>query len=508
MRHIRGTARLLLAVFVAILVPSAAHAGPAYAIRGARIVPVKGAVIEKGNIVMRDGVIVAVGANAAIPADAIVIDGTGLHVYPGLVDAYTNFGVPRPRPQGQQQQAALPAGIPEQFAQFFGPQQQPGGQRGVWEPDQTNDPSNFLSPPPRGVTPEAVVARDLEPGSEALAMRGVGVTTVLSAPLAGILRGQSAVVNLGDGQPGSLVIRTPFAMHAALTAGGAGGGGGGGYPGSQMGAIAAFRQMLLDAQWYAARKAQWERRNGQGIPRPEYSASAEALQEVIAGRQPVVFSVTQWNDVLKVLRLAEEFKLRAIVETNANAVRVAPQLKAAGVPVILSLNFRVPAGGGGGGFGGFGQQEPDEEEQREREQEAQRAAAELSKAGVSVVFSSAGINNYPEFVASARTAAEHMGKDAALEALTIRAAELLGVGNSLGSLEAGKIANVIVTTGHPLDQGSLLRHIFVDGQPVRFRAPDPPRPAAGQQQQQQQRRPGGGQRPPGEDGGSPKEVRP
>ncbi|HEX9759344.1 MAG TPA: amidohydrolase family protein [Candidatus Acidoferrales bacterium] len=502
MRHIRGTTRLMLAVFV-LLVPSAAHAGPAYAIRGARIVPVKGPVIEKGNIVMRDGVIVAVGADATIPADAIVIDGAGLHVYPGLVDAYTNFGVPRPRPQGQQQQAALPAGLPPQLAQFLGPQAQAGGQRGVWEPDQTNDPSNYLSPPPRGVTPEMVVARELEPGNEALAMRGVGVTSVLSAPLAGILRGQSAVVSLGDGEPGSLVIRTPFAMHAALTAGG---GGGGGYPGSQMGAIAAFRQTLLDAQWYAARKAQWEQRNGQGVPRPPYSASSEALQDVIAGRQTVVFSVTQWNDVLKVLRLAEEFKLRVIVETNANAVRVAPQLKQAGVPVILSLNFRVPTGGGGG-FGGFGQQQPDEDEQREREQEAQRAAAELAKAGVNVVFSSVGLGSYPEFVTNARTAAEHLGKDVALEALTIRAAELFGLSNSLGSLEAGKIANVIVTTGHPLDQGSQLRHVFVDGQPVRFRAPDPPRPAPGQQQQQQRRRPGG-QRPPGEDGGSQKEVRP
>jgi imidazolonepropionase-like amidohydrolase len=280
-----------------------------------------------------------------------------------------------------------------------------------------------------------------------------------------------------------MVVAPRFAMHAALTAGGAGFGGGGGYPGAQIGAMAAFRQALLDAQWYAARKAQWERRGGKGVPRPPYSPASEALQDALTGRQPVVFSVTRSNDILKALRLAKEFNLRAIIETGGEAFKVAADLKLAGAPVIVSLNFRPAAGGGGGGFGGFGQQEPDPDEERRREQEAERNAAELAKAGVPVVFSSTGLTNYADVINNARRASQHLGKDKTLEALTIRAAELLGVGASLGSIEPGKIANLIVTTGHPLDQGTQLRYVFVDGQQMRFRAPDPPRG------------PGGGQRP-------------
>ena len=191
----------------------------------------------------------------------------------------------------------------------------------------------------------------------------------------------------------------------------------------------------------------------------------------------MVFSVTRANDVLKALRFAEEFKLRAIIEGGTEAWKVAEQLKKAGVPVIVSLNFR-PAPAGGGGFGGFGpQQQEDPEEQRRREEEAQRNAAELVKAGVKVAFSSTGLNSYFEFVQNARRAAEPMGKEKALEALTIRAAEILGVERSLGSIEPGKIANLIVATGSPLEQGTQLKYVFVDGERVKFRVPEPPRGA-------------------------------
>jgi imidazolonepropionase-like amidohydrolase len=454
-----------------MLFPSGAAAGPTYAITNARIVPVSGPVIEKGSVVMRDGVIVAVGANVPIPADAIVIDGTGLHVYPGLIDGHTNFAVPRPRTQ---QQAQATPQVVSPFAQ-----QAPAvtGQRGVFEPDTSNDPGIYLTPPARGITPQMVVARELEPGSEKATMLGVGVTSVLSAPREGILRGQSAVLNLNDGEPAEMVVSTPFALHVSL-AGGGFGGGGGGYPSAQIGMIAAFRQALLDAQWYAARKAQWERHGGKGIPRPPYSPASEALQDALAGRQPVVFSVTRANDILKALRLANEFNLRAIIETGGEAWKVAGDLKKAGVPVIVSLNFR-PAAGGRGGFGGGFAREEDPEEQRQLEQEAVRNAAELIKAGVPVAFSSTGLTNYADVIVNARRAAEPMGKDKALEALTIRAAEILGVATSLGTIEPGKIANLIVTTGHPLDPGTQLRYVFVDGQQVRFRAPEAPRGPAG-----------------------------
>jgi len=170
MKKLRWGAVVLLVPLFLVMCASDAAAGPTYAITNARIVPVNGAVIEKGSVVIRDGVIVAVGANVTIPADAIVIDGTGLHVYPGLIDAYTNFGVPRPQPAG-----GGGAGGAVQQAPGLAAQR-------VFEPDTSNDASNYLTPPPRGFSPQDVVARELEPDLEKETMLGVGVTTVLSAP--------------------------------------------------------------------------------------------------------------------------------------------------------------------------------------------------------------------------------------------------------------------------------------------------------------------------------------
>lgn len=478
----------LFALSLILLLSAAppAIAGQTYAIKGAKIVPVRGAVIEKGNIVMRDGVIVAVGANAQIPPDAMVIDGTDLEVYPGLIDASSSFGVPRPRAAQPQQQAAAPA-----FG--FGQQAQAPGRPGVWEPDTTNDPSNYLTPPPRGFTPDLMVGDQLEDG-DAAPWRGIGITTVLAAPQTGIVRGQSAVINLNDGRPEEMVVLTPAALHIALTVGGGGGGGGGGYPGTQLGAFAALRQAIADAQWYQARLAQWEQSRGRGVPRPPFSTTSVAFLPALNGKQSVVVSVSRSNDVLKALRIAKENNFRLILETATEAWKVAPQIKASGAAVIVSLNFRPAAGGGGGGGGGFGQQqEPDPDEQRRREQEAQNNAAELTKAGIKVAFSSTGVQNPGEFLASARRAAESMGKDQALAALTINAAEILGVGESLGSIEQGKIANLIVTTASPLDANAQLKYVFVDGVPQKFRSPEPPRGPAG----------GAGQRP-----GAPPPARP
>jgi imidazolonepropionase-like amidohydrolase len=477
MRKPRWRAVLLGAALVC-LAPFAAEAGPTYAIRNARIVPVAGPVIEKGTVVMRDGLIVAVGANVEVPAGAIVIEGAGLHVYPGFIDAHTNYGVPRQRSGEQQpQQPAAPAGAAGLLAQFLGQQPAaPGQQRGMFEPDTTNDPSNYLTPPPRGVSAERLAAWEFTPASERANLLGVGITTVLSAPREGIVRGQSAVVNLGNGNGTEAVVRTPVALHIQLAAQGAGGQG---YPSAQLGVIAALRQAFTDAQWYGERKAQWERRNGRGVPRPPYSPTSEALLDALAGREPVVFHVTRANDILKALALAEEFKLRAIIEGGHEAWKVAEALKKANVPVIVSLNFRAAPGPGGGGFGGFGQQQEDDEDVRAREEDAVKNAAELAKAGVKVAFTAGGLANYAEFAGNVRRAAEHLGKDKTLEALTRGAAEILGVESSLGTIEPGKVANLLVASAHPLDQGVQLKHVFVDGEPVKFQVPEAPRGPGG-----------------------------
>ena len=253
--------RWLLRVALGVaLVPVNATADSTCAIKNARIVTVTGPVIEKGSVVMRDGLIVAVGENIPIPAEAIVVDGAGLHVYPGLIDAHTHFGLPRAR--GEPQQTATPE-VP-QPGPAFGQQAVSTGPRGVFEPDRTNDASNYLTPPPRGFSPELVVAHGLQPSNEKATMLGAGVTTVLAAPREGVLRGQSALVNLGSSDGPGMIVRTPAALHLALAGGG--GFGAGNYPGSQLGIIAALRQAFTDAQWYAARKAQWEKHGDGASP--------------------------------------------------------------------------------------------------------------------------------------------------------------------------------------------------------------------------------------------------
>ncbi|HZS47945.1 MAG TPA: hypothetical protein VFC63_22940, partial [Blastocatellia bacterium] len=192
--------------------------GQAYAIKGAQIVTVSGQVISSGNIIFRNGLITAVGANANIPADARVIDGSGLTVYPGLIDAFTNLGLPEPQ---NQQQAGGGRGANQQaqiVAALTGQQQ---------------------GDPLQGKRPELMVTDELKPGGTAIENeRNIGVTTALAVPRDGIFSGQSAVIDLNGDSVQQMVVKSPVGMHLTFNTVR---GFGGGYPGSLMGVIAYMR---------------------------------------------------------------------------------------------------------------------------------------------------------------------------------------------------------------------------------------------------------------------------
>ncbi len=427
-----------------------------WAITGARVVPVSGSTLERGTIVVRGGVISAVGANVAVPADAQVIDGAGLTVYPGFIDSYSSLGMP----SGGGGQAAAGAAA-AQAAAAARPNLAPNSTYGA------------------GLQPEITAASALTVEFNTFDQaRAAGLTAALTAPSGGVFRGQSAVVALGTGAPAALVVASPVAQHLGFSRGGGGfGGGGGGYPGSLLGVMAQFRQQLLDAQHYGAQSAAYAR-NPRGMARPAHDPSLEALQPVIRGEQPVIFFANTEREILRALDLGKEFGLKLMVAGGNEAWKVADRLKAENVPVLLSVNFpRRTAQGGGGGFGGGGggaaAGQPEALSLLTTRVEQPLGPKRLADAGVRFVLQPGA--NYTEFVNNLRRAVSAgLPADRALRAVTLGPAELLGVADRMGSIETGKIANLTITTGDIFQNGTRVSRIFVDGVPFEFAAPAAP----------------------------------
>jgi imidazolonepropionase-like amidohydrolase len=441
----RVTAAFLMAAALAIFAgerPARPDAPDVYAIRDARIITGTGRVIAKGTVVIRDGLIAGVGENERIPADARVIDGTGLTVYPGLIDGYTSLGLAAPaQPQrGGGQGAQTPAAAAAQ---------QPQPDQGLGDPSMA-------------------AADQVRPGGNSMEdARAVGVTTALTSPRQGIFAGQTALINLAGSEPSDLVLRSPVALTVQFT-----GTGGflGGFPNSLMGTVAFIRQTFYDAVDYRNKVDRYNRTK-RGVPRPEHDRKLAALQPAIRGDLPVLFVANSDGDIRRALMISDEFKLKPIIAGALYGYRVAGMLKAKNVPVILSVDFpRRNA------------DLPEDETEslrvlRERA-ETRRGPAALALAGVRFAFTS-GTLRPQDFIANVQTAIDNgLSKDEALRALTVNAAEIFGVSEQLGTVEEGKIANLVVASGDLLAKDTKIRHVFIDGSEVELR-PEPPAQRAG-----------------------------
>jgi imidazolonepropionase-like amidohydrolase len=407
--------------------PSAQQEAPfSYAITGARIVPVSSSPIDNGTVLFSGGVITAVGTNITVPAGTITIAGKGLTVYPGLIDMGSSAGLDTP---------AVPR---------------------AENPQTTEDIERVKRE--TLMRPHVRAADYMNPGSAALARAAEsGITAILATPASDGIRGQSALVltsigadlpqigALADDRRGPLVVRTPVALHVGIADRPAGGDA---YPNSLMGNIAFNRQAFLDAQWYQQAKSR------------AHSAALEAMQPALAGRMPVAFRASTARDVLRALDMAKAFKLDPIITAARELDGVTADLSAANARVIYSLNFptrRLSLA-------------PDADESlsvlRDRAN-APKGPAVLDKAGILFAFESAGLTEAKDFLKNAqKTVAEGLSKDAAIKALTINAATLAGAADRLGSLDKGKIANVIVTDGDLFEEKTIIKHVFVHGRPV------------------------------------------
>jgi imidazolonepropionase-like amidohydrolase len=435
----------LAAGALAFAVAPRAEAPHIYAIRGARLVTASGASIASGTIVLRNGLIDAVGADVQAPSDAMVIDGAGMTVYPGLIDMGNAAG--------------LDAAPPTPPATFRTLEDAERWKRSVI------------------LRPDLEAAKVLRPDAPELSrLAGVGITSVLATPTAGLFKGQSALVNVtapvdepqigsvADARRGLQVVRTPVALHVALAAGG--GGRGGGYPVSLLGTISFVRQSFLDAQHQNLEKQRYDRAKA-GVPRPTFDPSLDAIQPALARSLPVAFEATLAREILRALNMAKEFNLDPVITGAREADQVVADLKARGARVIYNLDFPTRSRA----------LPPDADEPiRELRARAQapKTPAALDKSGVIFAFSSEGLDQPRDFLRNAaRTVKEGLPPDAAVRALTINAARIAGAAERVGSLERGKIANVIVTDGDLFEDRTRIVHIFVDGRKVEPEAPAP-----------------------------------
>lgn len=423
-----------------------------YAIKGARIVTVSSAPIQSGTIVLKHGLIDAVGADVAAPPDAVVIDGAGMTVYPGLIDMGSSAGTDITINMGQTQQGSRTT-------------------------DDAERAKRSLI-----LRPHVLAAEHLRLDAPELSrLAAGGVTSVLATPPGILFKGQSALVNVTTPefapivgavvQPraGLGVLRSPVALHVELTRVG-----GDGFPAALLGGIAFVRQSFIDAQYQQLVQQRYQK-GAVSLARPPFDPALEALQPALAGRLPVAFQAALHREVLRALDMAKEFKLSPIITGGIEADLAAAELKAANAKVLFSVNYPARSRA----------LAPDAEESaREMRLRARapKTPAALAAAGVPFAFSGAGLATPADFVRNvARAVREGLSEEAALRALTLDAAAIAGAVDRVGSLEKGKIANVIVTSGDLFSEATRVRHVFVDGRLVNIEpaAPSPGRGGRG-----------------------------
>ena len=377
-----------------------------WAITGAKIVTAPGKVIASGTIVLRDGVIEAVGASVKVPSDAKVISGKGWTLYPGLIDASTRLGMPT---------EAIKSERGDKY-------------------------------PVSAIQAENTAALLFKPDLDAIKpYRLAGFGVALTAPATGLLQGTSAAISLSDSDKvNELILKSRVGMHLSFERGGFGE-----YPGALMGQIAATRQALYDAQF----------KGGKGSP----TRTIQALRPVVDKKIPLIVKASGAREIERALRLCKEFGLTPIIEGGTESYAVAQKLKDAKASVFLSADLpaappSIP-----------GEASTETLQSLRARALAPTAAAALAKLGVPFALTTSTpadlLKNTRKLIAAGLT------EEQALTALTLSPAKLLGIEKQVGTLEEGKLGNLIAVEGDSLfaPKAKLVK-VFVDGKPVTLAA--------------------------------------
>lgn len=391
-----------------------------FAIRNARIITVTGPDIENGTVVIRDGKIEAVGTNVSVPAGAQTIDGTGLSVYPGMIDAGTSMGLV----------------------------EVPQGANGTVDLSEVGD-----------FNPNAKAIIAVNPHSAHIAVTRVeGITNTLTAPTGGLISGQAALINLLGTAPNEMAVVAQAALVINYPQISTRGGGFGGFqqqPANLADTLTAnerqveqIRKMLRDAEAYG--RAQDAYAKDKSLPRPDRNVVLEPLVPYVRGEQPVIFRADREAEIRGALRFAEEMKLKPIILGGNDAWKVASLLKEKNVPVILTGIFSLPS------------------HEDDAYDSLYENPAKLQQAGVRFCISTgdagAEVRNLAQYAGMA--AAYGLTKADAVKSVTLYPAQILNVADRLGSIEAGKMANLVVTDGDLLEIRTRIRFLLIDGRPV------------------------------------------
>ncbi len=410
----RTAGRFIIAAGIALCL-SPAGAGPRerpIVIRGGTLITGTHGAIANGTIIIQDGKILSVGKDLAVPPDSRVIDATGKYVLPGFIDAGTDLGTV---------EAGSVAG----------------------DGDEASQP----------LTPQLDVVDAFDPGNRFVAAAARrGVTSALVTPGRGnVLSGRSALLRLEGEDVAKMIVLSPAAVHGTLgealkprskqnSA----------YPYTRMGTAALLRQALSDAQNHLRRLDDAGRKRAAAKaadehPLPQASPAVRALIPVIKGDLPLVLTANRYDDVLTALRIADEFKVRLVIDEGAEACRAADVLAARKVPVILrtSAALRRTIETAGAVF---------------------ENAARLRKAGVTIAFKTGPTMDGEDLLDTVRVAVRHgLTPEDALRALTSDAAKILGAGDVLGSLEPGMSADVVLFPEDPFASATGPESVIVGG---------------------------------------------
>ncbi len=372
--------------------------GQDLAVTGGTVHTVAGAVLEGATVLVRDGVIAAVGADVEVPAGVPILDAKGRIVTPGLFDATTSLGLVEVGMVSSTVDARL-----------------------------EGDPVRAAFDVVDGINPRSVLIP---------VNRAAGLTTALSTPGGGLISGQAAIIDLAGSSADEMLVKARAAMVANYSAGAAGG--------ARGGASLRLREVLDDARFWRDHQAEFST----GRTR-ELSASRldlEALGPVLAGEIPLIVGVHRASDIEAVLRIADDYGLDLLISGGSEAWMVADRIASAGVPVILKPLNSSPAG-----FDRLGSRFDN--------------AALLDRAGVTVVIGSFNTHNARWLLLEAGNAVRFgLPWDTALRAVTLAPAEALGVGERYGSLEPGKVGNLVVWTGDPFELSTEAETVVIRGQ--------------------------------------------
>lgn len=401
------------------------------AIVGARIEVGNGKVIEKGTLVLRNGIIEAIGTDVVAPAGAEIVDGTGLTVFPGFIDAYTRNGL-----------KTLPAPVDGD----------------VPSPTKDYASASMRAANRKGIHPELEARSWLDlPDGTTKPYHSAGFTTIAVTPSGGYLNGIGTLVNLSGRPPRDAVVvpRTTLAITMD------GGGDWNRYPGSLLGVVAHVRQTFLDSQWLSAQTTA----SAQGGERAPSDPALEALQPVLAGTLGASIEANGTSQIDRALNLTSEFGLRTTLVGVSQAYRRLDAIKQSGVSLVLGLNF------------GIDPRESTTKEPSVRTEERKRlfreAVANLDAvrtAGIAFSLTTHGCKDPSEFMKNLCEAVKlGFPREAALAALTIAPAKQFGLESRLGSIEVGKLADVVVMKGDFLAEDAKVQIVFVDGYKFEFK---------------------------------------